>query len=159
MFFASGIVEADLGAGKPYWALEFWQIDGSFIVFFAFEAVYNLCLGMIKISICFFYMRIFQSPGFQRVMWGTQIFNVLTVLTFFLVGWAQCRPLNFFWLGWDGQHEGTCFDINAFAYGHAAVNIAIDVWMLILPGTQVWRLNMTFKRKLAVTLMFACGFL
>ncbi|KAI7788579.1 CFEM domain-containing protein [Diaporthe eres] len=159
LFFASGIVEADLGVGKPYWALEFWQIDESFIVFFAFEAVYNLCLGMIKISICFFYMRIFQSPGFQRVMLGTQIFNVLTGLSFFLVGWAQCRPLSLFWRGWSGEYEGTCFDINAFAYAHAAVNMAIDVWMLILPGTQVWRLNMNFKRKLAVTLMFACGFL
>jgi hypothetical protein len=31
--------------------------------------------------------------------------------------------------------------------------------MLILPGTQVWKLNMAFKRKLAVTLMFACGVL
>lgn len=159
LFFASGIVEAELGVGKPYWALEFWQIERSFIVFFAFEAVYNLCLGMIKISICFFYMRIFQSPGFQRVMWGTQIFNMLTVVVFFIVGWFQCRPLSYFWQGWDGTKEGTCFDINAFAYGHAAVNIAIDVWMLILPGTQVWKLNMAFKRKLAVTLMFACGVL
>ncbi|POS73219.1 CFEM domain-containing protein [Diaporthe helianthi] len=159
LFFASGIVEAELGAGKPYWALESWQIEGSFIVFFAFEAIYNTCLGMIKISICFFYMRIFQSPGFQKVMWGTQIFNILTVLAFFLVGWFQCLPLNYFWKGWDGTQKGECFDINGFAYGHAAVNITIDVWMLILPGTQVWKLNMSFKRKLAVSLMFACGVL
>ncbi|KAI3398753.1 hypothetical protein diail_8620 [Diaporthe ilicicola] len=159
LFFASGIVEAELEVGKPYWALEFWQIDASFIVFFAFEAIYDLCLGMIKISICFFYMRIFQSPGFQKVMWATQIFNVLTMLVFFLVGWAQCRPLNLFWQGWDGEHKGSCFNINAFAYAHSAVNIAIDLWMLILPATQVWRLNMTLKKKLAVTLMFACGIL
>lgn len=159
LFFAAGILEAQLGVGKPYWALEFWQIEASFIVFFAFEAVYNLCLGMIKISICFFYMRIFQSPGFQKVMWGTQIFNILTVLAFFLVGWFQCQPLNYFWKGWDGTQKGNCYDINGFAYGHSAVNIAIDVWMLILPGTQVWKLNMSFKRKLAVTFMFACGVL
>lgn len=112
---------------------------------------------MIKISICFLYMRIFAHPTFQRVMWATQAFNAAVIVAFLVVTCTQCRPLRTFWTSWDGVRVGQCINLNAGAYAHAWINIALDVWMLALPATQVWRLNMSLRKKLEVMLMFSFG--
>lgn len=114
---------------------------------------------MIKISICFLYARLFSTPAFQRAIWATQALNVLLIILFVGADLAQCQPLSFFWEGWDGEHEGSCFNVNATAYAHSAVNIALDVWMLALPASQVWRLNLGLRSKLDVFMMFSLGIL
>lgn len=114
---------------------------------------------MIKISICFLYLRIFSTSTLRKVLWGTQIFNILLIVAFLCADFGQCVPLSYFWLAWDKEHSGSCFNINAMAYAHSAINIALDIWMLILPATEVWRLNMSSKKKLSVSAMFAIGIL
>ncbi|KAI7782216.1 hypothetical protein LA080_013761 [Diaporthe eres] len=156
-FLGSGIAEAELGAGKPYWTFEFWEITATLKVYFIFEILYTVTLGMIKISICFLYIRIFSNSTLKKVLWGTQTFNILLIVVFLCADFGQCVPLSYFWDAWDKEHSGSCFDINAMAYTHSAINIALDVWMLILPAIQVWRLNMSFKKKLGVSAMFAIG--
>lgn len=154
------LTEYSLGLGKPYWAWEFWQIDMSLLIYYIFEILYAINLGMIKISICFLYMRIFRdNPIFQRIMWGTQAFNILLVLAFVGADLGQCQPLSYFWQGWDNEHQGRCFNINAMSYAHAAINIALDVWMLFLPATQIWSLNLSRERKIGISMMFGVGIL
>ncbi|TDZ29044.1 hypothetical protein C8035_v004622 [Colletotrichum spinosum] len=53
--------------------------------------------------------------------------------------------------------QGTCINLNAFAMCHGALNVFLDVWMLILPATQTYNLRMQKKRKLGVMLMFSVG--
>lgn len=143
--------------GKPYWAVEFWQIDQFLRVYYVCEVVYTLTLGMIKASILFLYIRIFREPLFKRVIWATQLFNLLLVLAFLAADFGQCRPISYFWQGWDGEHEGTCFDINALSYAHSGLNIVLDLWMLALPATQIWKLNMSLKLKFESSIIFAFG--
>lgn len=50
-------------------------------------------------------------------------------------------------------------DINALAFAHSGVNIVLDVWMLVLPAAQVWKLNMPLLKKLEVMAMLAVGIL
>lgn len=71
----------------------------------------------------------------------------------------QCQPISYFWESWDGEHSGHCFNINALAWAHSALNIALDFWMLYLPATQIWSLQMKLKKKLGVILMFGIGIL
>lgn len=49
--------------------------------------------------------------------------------------------------------------VNAMAYAHAGINIALDVWMLYLPATQVLNLRVSFKKKLGIMSMFGLGVL
>ncbi|KAK7731893.1 hypothetical protein SLS63_005190 [Diaporthe eres] len=149
--------KAELGAGKPYWTFEFWELTTLFKVYFIFEILYTVTLGMIKISICFLYIRIFSNSTLKKVLWGTQIFNLLLVVAVLGAEFGQCVPLSYLWDAWDQEHSGRCFNINVVVYAHSAINIALDVWMLILPATQVWRLNMSFKKKLGVSAIFAIG--
>lgn len=114
---------------------------------------------MIKISICFLFLRLFPDEKFRRIVWATQCFNFAVLITFIFVNTLQCRPMSFFWTGWDGEHQGSCFNMNAAAWAHAAIHIALDIWMLVLPASQVWTLNVSLKRKLAILAMFSLGIL
>jgi hypothetical protein len=129
------------------------------MVFWISESLYFVTVGLIKMSICFFYRRIFTGVAFQRLLWFTQVFNGLVVLTFVLLVFTQCQPLSYVWTAWDGEHQGTCINIQAVSYIHSAINIALDIWLLVLPATQVWSLKMTTKKKAAVFSMFAIGIL
>jgi hypothetical protein len=104
---------------------------------------------MIKISIIFFHQRIFEEEKFRHYLHGTQIFNFLLVGAYLAVDFAQCIPLSHFWDGWTREASGRCVDIN----------IVLDVWMIGLPASQIWGMNMQFAKKAQVLLMFGLGIL
>lgn len=158
-WLAGSILEERYGLGRDIWTLEPWQISEFLKIFFVFEVLYTLTLGLIKTSILFLYLRLFPDPKFRRIVWATQAFNLLMVGSFILSDFLQCRPISFFWESWDGEHAGRCFNINAFAWAHSALNIALDFWMLYLPATQVWSLQMKTRKKVGVILMFGIGIL
>ncbi len=114
---------------------------------------------MVKISIIFFYLRIFPGNIFRIVLWCTQLFNFLLGTAFITAAFLQCTPLSFFWAGWDGEHQGQCFNMNAMAWSHAAINIALDVWSLALPATQIYDMNIPVQKKTQVLLLFGFGVL
>ncbi|KAJ4422257.1 hypothetical protein N0V82_003117 [Gnomoniopsis sp. IMI 355080] len=158
-FLGSNIHETTIGVGKPSWARSFWQIEQSLFDLFISTMFYVLELGFIKISICFLYMRIFPGKIFQRIMWATQVLIASATAAFFFMGFAQCQPFSAYWTDWDGMRSGRCFNINRYAYAFASVHIALDVLILVLPTIQVWKLNMTWKKKIEVTFMFSFGVL
>lgn len=118
-----------------------------------------MVLALIKISICFLYLRLFPGPKFRLVVWATQAFNLALMVTSVLIFLLSCMPLSFFWNMWDRQHDGHCININGFAWAHAGINIALDVWMLALPASQVWKLNVNRRRKVGILAMFGFGLL
>ncbi|KAF9877881.1 CFEM domain-containing protein [Colletotrichum karsti] len=69
----------------------------------------------------------------------------------------MCRPLSLYWLGWNTDHSNVCFDFNKLIVTHAFINIVLDVWMLILPLTQLYGLNLILRKKIGVMLMFSVG--
>ncbi|TDZ40084.1 Satratoxin biosynthesis SC1 cluster protein 4 [Colletotrichum sidae] len=147
------------GIGRDIWTLEVGQITNFIRGFFAFEIVYSITLAVIKASILFLYLRIFGAitETFRQILWATQIFNVAVCLTFVIVNVNQCKPLSYFWHGWDGRHPGYCIDLSAMALSHASLNIAIDVWMLVLPATQIYKLNLQKRQKAGIMSMFGVG--
>lgn len=48
-------------------------------------------------------------------------------------------------------------DINALGWANAGISIALDIWMLALPMTQLVNLNLHWKKKLSVAAMFGVG--
>jgi len=128
-------------------------------IFFVFEVIYTIGLATIKTSIVFFYLRLFPNRRFRILLWGTLLFNILLGVSFTVVDFLQCRPLSFFWEGWDNEHSGICIDYTAMGFAHAGINIVLDMWMLILPATQVYSLKLPFGKKIQVLLMFSIGIL
>ncbi|KAK1486274.1 CFEM domain-containing protein [Colletotrichum cuscutae] len=126
-------------------------------LFIIFGMLYMTCLAFIKASIIFLYLRIFPDETFRRILWYTQLFNLLLWIAFIAGTFGSCQPLHFFWHGWKRDMEGKCFNLNAFVMCHGALNVALDAWMLVLPATQVYSLRMQRKQKLGVMLMFSVG--
>ncbi|KZL78094.1 CFEM domain-containing protein [Colletotrichum tofieldiae] len=116
-------------------------------------------LSFVKASILFMYLRIFPDEKFRIILWCTQLFNCLLLIAFVAGTVGACQPLNFFWSGWTGEMKGKCFNLNAFVLCHGVFNVVLDLWMLILPATQLYSLRMKLGKKIGVMLMFGVGIL
>lgn len=83
------------------WFVPFNQITNFLQIFFVFEVLYTITIGIIKISITFLYLRLFPERRIRRFLWATQIFNVTLVGVFVIVDLAQCQPMSYFWDMWE----------------------------------------------------------
>lgn len=126
-------------------------------MFLAAQTLYFIEAALVKISILFFYLRIFPGNTFIKLVHYTIILNVLLTIAFVLPTIFQCSPISYQWKQWDGEHEGKCIDNNALAFANAGINIAMDIWVLALPLLHIVRLNLHWKKKVGVTLMFCVG--
>ncbi|KAH7007709.1 hypothetical protein EDB80DRAFT_718997 [Ilyonectria destructans] len=147
---------ASHGVGQDIWTLEFDQIYKFGFWFYILEVLYFAQLAVVKMAFLFFYLRIFSGRAY-KVLWSTIIFNTLYGILFTFLAIFQCTPVSFFWNRWDGEHSGKCLNINAIAWANASVSIALDLWMLAIPLWYVRSLNMHWKKKLGVTIMFIVG--
>jgi hypothetical protein len=129
------------GLGKDIWAVSFEQITNFIHVFYVMEILYFAQVALLKLSLLFFYLRIFPGPKIRKLLWGTVAFDVLFGVMFVFVGIFQCRPISFYWKNW----------------ANAAISIVLDGWMLGLPMSQVVSLNLHWKKKIGVGLMFVVG--
>ncbi|KAH6854782.1 CFEM domain-containing protein [Chaetomium sp. MPI-CAGE-AT-0009] len=145
------------GVGRDIWALTPDHITTFLFYFYLMAMLYFVQVMLVKVCMLLFYLRIFPSPTVRRLLWGTLIFNVLFGIIFFFVAIFQCAPVSYFWNGWDGEHEGKCLNKNAIAWANAAISIALDIWMLAIPLAQLKALNLHWKKKIGVGLMFVVG--
>ncbi|KAK8006113.1 hypothetical protein PG991_012410 [Apiospora marii] len=145
------------GLGKDIWTLRDDQITDFGKFFYILEILYFTQVSLVKLSLLFFYMRIFPGRTIRWLLWGTVVFNCLFGLSFSLVAVFQCQPIEFYWKKWDGLQEGTCFDINAMGWSNAAISIALDIWMLAIPLWQLRALKLHWKKKIGVAAMFIVG--
>ncbi|KAI8655267.1 CFEM domain-containing protein [Fusarium keratoplasticum] len=144
------------GEGRDIWTLEFDQITSFGFFFWLLEVFYFAQVSLLKMSLLFFYLRIFPGPA-QKLLWGTVIFNAIYGVAFIFLAVFQCSPINFFWLKWDGEHKGTCANVNAIGWANAAISISLDIWMLAIPMWYLRNLKLHWKKKIGVAAMFIVG--
>jgi hypothetical protein len=145
------------GLGRDIWTLKYTNITNFGMYFYIMAALYFLQVALLKLSLLFFYLRIFPATPIRRTLWGTIIFNCVFGAVFLIVSIFQCRPISYFWTKWDGEHKGQCMDINAIAWSNSAISIALDIWMLAIPLSQLKALNLDWRKKVGVGMMFSVG--
>ncbi|TEA21124.1 hypothetical protein C8034_v002520 [Colletotrichum sidae] len=145
------------GLGQDIFTLQPHEITMFLKLLFVLQLFNILDLAVIKASIIYLYIRVFNIRSFRTVLWCTQGFNFLLGFSYVLLSLVQCQPLDHYWNGWDGRHPGKCADLNTIGLTHVAFNIGLDVWMLILPASQVYKLKLPLKKKLGVMAMFGLG--
>lgn len=121
------------------------------------EWTYFLELCLLKMSMLFFYLKIFPTKGVRMLLWGTVAYNALWGVVFVLIAIFQCRPISHNWTGWNGAGSGTCLDSNAIAWSNGITSIVLDFWMLAIPLAQLRTLQLHFRKKLGVAVMFCTG--
>src|SRR5438552_2692799 len=99
---------------------------------------------MIKISILVMYCHIFSLRRFKIGAWVIGATTVVWSLVFILMCFLQCSPVN---KAWDPFVAGTCLDLRALFIGNAIPNILTDVAILLMPITEVWKLQMRTPQR------------
>lgn len=145
------------GLGQDIWTLQSEQITNVLFYYYLGEIFYVVALGISKISILFFYLRVFPAKSFRMLTYSVMGLSAAYTVAFFIVTTWQCLPISLAWTQWDGFHEGTCNDIHLQGWIAAAINIALDVVVMILPLRHLAVLNMSLKKRLMVMSMFSVG--
>ncbi|KAH9204947.1 hypothetical protein DL95DRAFT_255244, partial [Leptodontidium sp. 2 PMI_412] len=157
MKLATKIILAKNGIGQDIWKVPFDSITRILFFFWAGEPIYFMEIALLKIAFLLFYLRIFPDRSFRRILWALIFVNAMSGIVFAAAVCLICRPLSYVWNQWDMEHVGQCGDMNALAFANAGVSIVLDIFTLILPITQVWKLQLGLKKKIGVILMFSVG--
>jgi hypothetical protein len=120
------------------------------------EVLYLLTIGLVKLSVIFFYLRIFPKKSFRTLCWLMIGFCTSSMLAFALVTIFQCRPISFAW-DTGATREGNCIDYNAAAWANAGVNILQDILIVVLPINELRALQLGRTKKIGVYAMFGVG--
>ncbi|RBR15640.1 uncharacterized protein FIESC28_07281 [Fusarium coffeatum] len=148
------------GLGLDIRMLDREQIVLIFKMFFFQQVTYFITLGFVKGSVLAFYLRIFPDHKFRRAVWITQFINLTTAFIYVILILVQKNPIA---LNWNGASKfsgkSNVLDDKLLYLTHGSISLALDVWMLILPITQVYHLGLKLRKKIGVIAMFSCGVL
>ncbi|KAK7973371.1 hypothetical protein PG996_007598 [Apiospora saccharicola] len=132
------------------------QLEGWAKCLLAFEMVYFTSMALPKMAIVFLYLRVFNWRGAMR-NWAYMIQGLLaaTSLSFVLVACFQCRPLAYWW---DRKIPGgVCIDTQLFFHAQAIPGIIMDCFIMGLPLSTIWGLQLPTAKRVALALIFAVG--
>lgn len=104
------------GLGRDIWTLSFDDITLFAKYFYVLQILYVIGLPMVKLSLLFFYLRVFPARPVRRVLWGTIVLILLYTVTFLFISIFECTPVSFFWESWDGEHKGKCLNLHAISW-------------------------------------------
>lgn len=147
-----------IGCYEHFWDLDFEKLPEFYKINFARSQLYAIALAVTKMSILFFYQRIFEGVKINRVLWATQFFNASLAVAYFI---AQCfvsQPLYCEWT-FDQGPECTYNDVFDGSGAYSALNAALDLWMVLVAAFLIWKLQMKVTKRLSVIAVFATGFL
>ncbi|KAL4873207.1 hypothetical protein BDV12DRAFT_209129 [Aspergillus spectabilis] len=123
----------------------------------ASQIVYAPLIFITKLSIFLLYLRVFASSRTGKTYRVIQLliwFNLVFYLANFFLKIFQCTPRSKIW---DKDTPGHCININIPILVTAAINVVTDLMMLSVPIFCVWRLQMSTRRKLGISAIFAAG--
>lgn len=145
------------GLGKDIWTLKPVQITNFIHTFYAIEILYFAQVAIMKLSLLAFYARIFPAPKIRKIIYATALVDLVYGTVFVIMATFQCQPVSFYWKNWDGEHTGTCLNVNNIGWANAVISIALDLWMIGIPLSQLYGLQLHWKKKFGVMIMFLVG--
>ncbi|RAH74287.1 uncharacterized protein BO66DRAFT_313099 [Aspergillus aculeatinus CBS 121060] len=123
----------------------------------ASQVLYGPLIYITKLSILLLYLRLFAPSKRNTPFWLIQTLiwmNFLFYLADTIVKICECKPRAKIW---DQDIPGQCININIPILVTSIVNVVSDFLMLLLPIVCVWRLQMTWWKKMSLSAVFAAG--
>ncbi|KAK1593571.1 CFEM domain-containing protein [Colletotrichum navitas] len=144
--------------GEDIWMVKPDKLTFGLKIFFIDESLYLTCLGLTKISVLFFYLRIFPNKSFRYATYATMSYIGLSTTILLFLQIFQCIPFSYNWDGWKGDFgPHHCLNINVLAFVAGGLSISHDVIILFLPIPLLWHLNMGLRSKIGIFIMFSLG--
>ncbi|KUI53264.1 hypothetical protein VP1G_00609 [Cytospora mali] len=129
----------------------------------AYWMVGIVTIGFVKLTILFFFRRIFKGrssrTAFDYANWTLIILVILWVFAFLfaIAFWCGRYPTRAWASLWSLRHE--CVDTFALLAACAIFSWVMDLAILIEPLLVIQTLNMSHRRKLQASLVFLCSIL
>ncbi len=119
---------------------------------------------MTKTSILLFYYRLFATPGtrqgFKKLLYTTQALVIMWLIASLIPGILRCHPIDDTWnpliVGGPDVRD-YCLNDKAYYISSSAINVALDFWILVLPISIVWTLQVSRRRKVGLSAIFLLG--
>lgn len=117
---------------------------------------YNLSLVLTKVSIILFYLHLFPQPWFTFAVKLVMVIVIFYGLWAVLSGFLFCIPVSAFW---DSSIKYKCLPKKPVWFFNASMNIATDLAIFLLPMPVLSHLNLPWRQKIGVFLIFGVGLL
>ncbi|KAI4602240.1 hypothetical protein KJ359_009478 [Pestalotiopsis sp. 9143b] len=119
---------------------------------------YGAGMLLLKTAILWEWMRIFvplkTRNGFYWSCLAMLIINAIFYIVCIILSCLACSP---FARNWDKTLAGHCIDVTLINISSAAVNFVIDLTILLLPQKVLWGLQISKRKKVGVSALFAVG--
>ncbi|UPK96014.1 hypothetical protein LCI18_006949 [Fusarium solani-melongenae] len=129
---------------------------------FIFGVFYSFVLPFLKIAILVEWCRVFVPRGTRTksaFWWGCVIVIFVQIIANIAIIVAlnlQCTPHEAIW---DFRVEGKCFNLFHLQVSSATIHLICDITIMLLPQRVIWKLNMGWKKRLGVSVIFSLGLL
>ncbi|KAK3116086.1 hypothetical protein LTR53_003928 [Teratosphaeriaceae sp. CCFEE 6253] len=118
---------------------------------------YQMSLGLVKLSLAVFYLRVFNVNQAARIHIYALIAFVITFTSaLLLLNTLQCIPPSKYW-SLDPNHPGHCTDPAPGFWLAFACQAITDIWLLAFAAPRVWRLQMPRAQKIAILATLTLG--
>ncbi|KAK7739763.1 hypothetical protein SLS53_005733 [Cytospora paraplurivora] len=130
------------------------------LILFVYTFIYAAAVSTTKISILFFYYRIFQKQAGRLFLISLGIGGFMAA-AYPIIIWttmaSACRPASYFWEEFTGV-EGSCpVSIKDFFLALGVINMINDIIVLMIPIPQIWKLQMSVRKRLGVIGILTLG--
>ncbi|KAF5694875.1 integral membrane protein [Fusarium denticulatum] len=145
--------------GQDIWWVNADDLSHALKLFWIDCPVYTLLLGMTKVTIILFYIRLCHVYTlFCQLCWACILIISISTGVFMSLNIFQCTPIRWNWDRFGGEDvDFWCMDLNKLQWSINITNIIFDIVVLVLPIPLIWKTKSTFRRKLGIVLMFSLG--
>ena len=91
-----------------------------------------LAFGFTKLSVLFFYKRVFRGKVLDGCLWTMWALIFVWVVGFFFAEMLQCIPFSVNFRDY-GNVRGQCFDVNRMMLAQAWSDVVTNITILALP--------------------------
>jgi hypothetical protein len=111
-------------------------------------------------AILFEWSHIFVPYPTRNTFWWICHILIFINGTYYFIGLFlgifSCVPREYIW-NKELEGGGTCINSRAGDLSSSALNLFLDVAILLLPQGVIWDLNLPFRRRLGIATIFAVG--
>ncbi|KAI9708053.1 MAG: hypothetical protein M1820_004257 [Bogoriella megaspora] len=126
---------------------------------FVFNILAYPALCFTKLSVLFFYRRIFRGAIFNVLAWFFVGFVISWTLFYQLFWIFSCGTHFSYWWGTIQQVHDFCLNIFEEMIAASAIDFILDISILCLPIVKIWQLQMPIRQKIMVLGIFLTGLL
>ena len=121
------------------------------------QTLWGLVNTIVRMSVILFIKRIFgASKSLKWIAWSLLVLSFLYGLVVLLEVFLICRPMA---VDWNAHLDGTCGDQIVSYLILEILGLLLDFTILVVPLPFIWRVQISWAKKISFSIIFSIGVL